>query len=53
MPNETHKAINWSLQRGIKASDRHNLVEHVRRYFNENDIEYSTFSYVDLEPFLN
>jgi len=32
--------------------DEHSLIDSIRNYFNDNDIEYETFSYEDVKPFL-
>lgn len=65
MPNETAEAIEWAMSQyieddGIKIYvikdgkiNNHLLVDFVRKYFNDNDIEYSTFSFDDLKPFLS
>lgn len=66
MAKETQSAIDWALQQCIEGEgrifcvqdkqgnvDHHLLVDFVRKYFNEHDVEYNTFSYADLEPFLN
>ena len=51
-------AIGWSLAQkdeegnNITPEDGHLLVEKVREYLNENEIEYDTFSFEDLEPYL-
>ena len=47
MPKETKQAIVWSLDQ-LESVDNHTLVDMVREYFNENNIEYDTFSYDDL-----
>lgn len=61
-------AVNWAINqeeyddleetiRKVKDEsgnvDRSLLVIKVREYFNENNIEYDTFSYQDLEPILD
>lgn len=63
MPNETQQAIQWALQQAyddgmgnkqlITKDTQQPLVDAVRQYFNQNNIQYSTFSYDDLLPFLN
>ena len=65
MPNETAEAIEWAMSQyieddGIKIYvikdgkiNNHLLVDFVRKYFNDNGIEYSTFSFDDLKPFLS
>ena len=35
-----------------KESPNQIIVDNVRKYFNDNDIEYSTFDYNDLKPYL-
>jgi len=61
MPIETQEAVNFAIQYeyvdefGIlhKASEENYLlVDKVRAYFNTHEIEYSTFSYDDLVPYL-
>lgn len=56
MPIETQDAVEWALQQdGVVSGehlDRHMLVDAVRQYFNENNIEYDTFSAADLDPYL-
>jgi len=64
MPEETQQAIEWALQQEyeiesdlVKVSEvfeymPFTVVDKVREYFNENNIEYSTFSYDDLIPYL-
>jgi len=56
------EAVNWALQQyyedveGKHYVTKDNptlLVDTVRQYFNINNIEYSTFSYADLEPYLS
>ena len=52
------QAIQWALTQKdemgnqITSKDGQLLVDKVREYFNNNDIEYDTFSYVDLIPYL-
>lgn len=58
MPEETAQAIEWSLQQEavypwgqtVKVSKDNPslLVDSVRQYFNDNSIDYNTFSYSDL-----
>ncbi|MDP4549849.1 hypothetical protein Q9251_03030 [Alkalihalobacillus macyae] len=62
MPTETLDAINWALEQtyldilgqeiNITIDDNIELVDKVRRYFNDNNIEYGSFSYDDLLPFI-
>lgn len=62
MPNETQEAVNWALKQTVVTpigevpvtkDERILLVDKVREYFNENNIEYETFSYDDLIPYLD
>ena len=65
MPIETRQAIVWAKKQCIENEfgktcvvedgeiNSHLLVDFVRKYFNEHNIEYSTFSYDDLIPYLN
>lgn len=63
IPAEINQAIEWALQQtyddgignqiAVTKENPQALVDHVRRYFNEHNIQYSTFSYDDLIPFLN
>ena len=63
MPQETPQAIEWALTQTVVYEEAgfevqvtkdtpHELVDKVREYFNNNDIEYSSFSYDDLIPYL-
>lgn len=62
MPKETQDAINWALQQKITNAEEEDfpitaempgeLVDKVREYFNTQNIEYQTFSYADLLPYL-
>lgn len=61
MPNETINAVNWALQQNVEGpygpyqvtvDTPSELVDKVREYFNTNNIQYSTFSYNDLKPYL-
>ena len=61
MPNKTQKAVDWALKQSFEddvgenvkvKSDPHLLVDFVRRFFNENQIDYDTFDYNDLKPYL-
>ena len=62
MPEETKQAVEWALQQTwvgefgeeytITKDHSWQLVDKVREYFNHHDVEYSTFSYADLEPYL-
>ena len=58
MPNETKQAIEWALTQqtetgaSITVELRHELVDMVREYFNVKNIEYNSFSYDDLIPYL-
>lgn len=63
MPIETQDAVNWALSQTyedefgyvypVTKEDSSRVVDLVREYFNTNNIEYTTFSYSDLEPYLN
>lgn len=63
MPNETLQAIEWALTQTVvydsgeeievTKETKTELVDKVREYFNNNNIEYSTFSYNDLIPYLS
>jgi len=54
MPTQTKQAIQWAFEEfgGMDKCSEHMLVDKVREYFNENNIEYGTFSYDDLVPCL-
>lgn len=63
MPEKTQQAVDWALQQTwVRASDGKEidvtknepiaLTTKVREYFNENNIEYSTFSFSELIPYL-
>lgn len=62
MPVETKQAVEWALSQTVVYSNgeeievtkhtKTELVDMVREYFNENNIEYTTFSYDDLIPYL-
>ena len=59
----TDKAVQWAIEQEIEvapnefvpvSSDpRTFLVDKVREYFNNNNVDYETFSYKDIEPYLN
>jgi len=56
MPKETKEALEWAFNQtdefGNKIDeDYYLLVDMVRKYFNEHDIGYDTFSYDDLIPY--
>ena len=65
MPNETKQAVEWAKKQCIESEfgkmcvvedgeiNPHLLVDFVRKYFNEHNIEYDMFSYDDLIPYLN
>ena len=65
MPKETIKAVDWALVQCLDDDgfvvcvnssgkiNAHMLVDFVRKYFNENNIDYDTFSYSDLIPYLD
>lgn len=50
MPIETKQAVDWALQQ--VENYNYELVDKVREYFNDNNIEYTTFSFDDLTPYL-
>ena len=56
---DLYNAVEWALTQidhdglEITKNTPHALVEKVRLYLNDNNIEYSTFSYDDLVPLLN
>jgi hypothetical protein len=63
MPVETQEAVNWALNQTltneftgeeypITADMAKEVVDHVLQYFNDHNIEYSTFSYEDLKLYL-
>lgn len=61
MPNDTLQAVEWALQQtfdidgeiyNITKNTPSYLVDKVREYFNDNNIQYNTFSYKDLLPYL-
>ena len=52
MQENINVAIQWAISQFTELPTNHELVDKVREYFNENGIEYNTFSYDDLEPFL-
>jgi len=54
MPTQTKQAIQWAFEEFEEMGEcsEHMLVDKVREYFNENNIEYGTFSYDDLVPYL-
>lgn len=61
MPEQAREAIEWALAQKIQSGeqefhitvdDSHLLVDKVREYFNAHGIQYSTFSYDDLIPYL-
>lgn len=66
MPNETKIALGWSFDQFLTDEfeskhyvkdvdgeiNTHLLVDFTRKYFNDNNIEYGTFSYDDLKPLL-
>lgn len=63
MPNETQAAVEWALtqtyidfggyEHPITKEDTQPLVDKVCEYFRANKIAYETFSYSDLEQYLN
>jgi len=62
--SEIKKAVEWALSQEIiddgmkvKVNDsgsinNHLLVDFVREYYNDNDIEYRTFDFNDLKKYL-
>lgn len=60
MPTETPQAIEWAMNqdyygyvvRDIYQTEPSVLVDNVRQYFNTHGIDYSTFDYNDLQPYL-
>ena len=53
MPSETRQAVEWALsQLDEDILTHHSLVHMVREYFNEHNVQYDTFSYQDLVPYL-
>lgn len=61
MPAETYEAVLRSLDKeynGMYVNDNFEgintflLTYSVREYFNENDIEYSSFNFEDVKPFI-
>lgn len=57
MPNETSQAIDWALKQEYynEPVTKYNppaIVDLVRQYFNDNNIQYITFSFDDLKPYL-
>ena len=60
MPTQTQDAVNWAVQQtvvidgdvyAVKDMPPY-LVSKVCEYFDANGIEYTTFDYYDLEPYL-
>lgn len=61
--NEMRDAIAWAVQQTflddmgnhikISKNTSQQLVDAVRSYFNQNNIQYNSFSYDDLLPFLS
>ena len=61
MPQETAQAVAWAIGKTvvypwgdeiIVTRDTPEIVDKVREYFNANGVEYETFSYADLLPYL-
>lgn len=67
MPEETQDAVNWALKQKVEVFEgvwvytkdpetgeiySPYLVDYTRQYFNEHDVDYSTFDYNDLVPYL-
>lgn len=48
---EMKKAVQFAIEKS-KTGNKHDITSLVRKYLNENNIEYETFSYKDLEPYL-
>jgi hypothetical protein len=44
------EAVRHSLD--LKEAENHEIVDGIREYFNKNNIEYDTFSFEDLKPYL-
>ena len=44
------EAVRHSLD--LKEAEHHEIVDGIREYFNENNIEYDTFSFEDVKPYL-
>jgi hypothetical protein len=51
MPNETAQAVAAALEQG--APEPSEIVDKVREWFNTNGVEYSTFDYGMLIPFMS
>jgi len=61
---EIKKAVDWALKQeviedGVKMKvydngriNNHLFVDFVRKYYNVNNIEYGTFDFNDLKPYL-
>ena len=62
MPEQTQQAIIWALQQSyindlgeqiqVTQDNALQLVDHVREYFNANNIVYNSFAYEDLIPYI-
>lgn len=67
MPKETQQAVNWALRQKVEVIEgifvytkdpetgevnSEYLVDFTRQYFNENNIEYSTFDFNSLKPYI-
>jgi hypothetical protein len=60
MPVEIKDAVEWAVTKSVETEfgrvygrdDPSLLVGAVREYFNERDINYPTFEYQDLIPYL-
>ena len=52
------EAVTWALTQKtsegklITENTNHELVDKVREYLNDNEVEYETFGYADLTPYL-
>ena len=62
MPLETQDAVDWALQQqyeidpgvfvSVSVDMPFTVVDKVREYFNTHSIDYSSFSFDDLIPYL-
>ena len=55
MPTETLKALEWAIQQKDIYGEpitQSEYVDYVRLYFNEHNIEYHSFNFLDLVPYL-
>ena len=55
-PKDIEKALGWVFsqpsEEPLTENDSHEIVTLVRKYFNENQIEYNEFDFSDIEPYL-